>query len=192
MNILATRPPYTPEDLLTIPDGDRYELVDGRLVETNVSILSSYVGAELHTAVNIFNKANDLGFLWHADNLFQCFPHAPNLVRKPDVAFIRRGRLTPVQWEEGICHIAPDLAAEIISPNDLFDDVDVKVEDYLKAGVHLVWVVSLKTRLVYVHRLEGSVAKVRENEELTGEDVLPGFRCLVNTLFPKIEAPEPA
>jgi Uma2 family endonuclease len=55
-----------------------------------------------------------------------------------------------------------------------------------------VWVVSLKTRLVYVHRLEGSVAKVRENEELTGEDVLPGFRCLVNTLFPKIEAPEPA
>jgi Uma2 family endonuclease len=185
--MIIKQPPYTPEDLLTLPDGDRYELVDGQLVETHVSILSSLVGGELHTQVNNFSKAHNSGLVWPADNFFQCFPHAPNRVRKPDVAFIRRGRLTLVQLEEGICRIAPDLVAEVVSPNDLFDEVEIKIDDYLKAGVPLVWVVSLKPRWVYVHRLNGSVSRIREHEELNGEDVLPGFRCLVSALFPKPE-----
>ncbi len=35
---------YTPEDLLAMPDRKSYELVDGHLVERNVSVLSSWVG----------------------------------------------------------------------------------------------------------------------------------------------------
>ncbi len=57
--------------------------------------------------------------------------------------------------------------------------------------VQTVWVVSLQTRQVYVHRADGSMTKVRENSELTGEDVIPGFRCRVNDQFPTGQITEP-
>ncbi len=183
----AAKTVHEPEDLLTLPDGDRYELVDGQLVEPNVSMLSSLVGGELHALVRNHCKAHNLGWYWHADGLFQCFPHRPKLVRKPDVAFVRRDRYSQAQLEEGICKLAPDLAAEVVSPKDLFDEIEERVEDYLRAGVRLVWVVCLKTKQVYVHRPDGRVTKVRENEELSGEEVLPGFRCRVGDLFPPPE-----
>ena len=41
MSTITTTTRYTPEDLLRMPDGKRYELVDGNLVETNVSLWSS-------------------------------------------------------------------------------------------------------------------------------------------------------
>jgi Uma2 family endonuclease len=76
---------------------------------------------------------------------------------------------------------------EVVSPNDLFDEVDVKVEEFLRAGTRLIWVVGVETRQVYVHRADGSMSKVRADQELDGEDLLPGFRCRVDTLFPRPE-----
>ena len=83
---------YTPEDLLAIPDGKRYELVDGRLVERSMGAESSEVGGNLYSHLHLFCREHDPGKVWPADNGFQYFPHAPGLVRRPDVSFIRRGR----------------------------------------------------------------------------------------------------
>jgi len=52
---------------------------------------------------------------------------------------------------EGHCPIAPDLAVEVVSPHDLYSEVEAKVNDYLGAGVSLVWVVDPPTRSVRVH-----------------------------------------
>ena len=104
-------------------------------------------------------------------------------------AFIRRGRLPGEEPPTGHVHLAPDLAVELTSPNDQYDVVEVKVERYLRAGVRLVWVVSPQNHTVRVHRLNGSSASLRENDELDGEDVLPGFRCPVRDLFPRPPAP---
>jgi Uma2 family endonuclease len=184
MNTLITAPArYTPEDLLAMPDGDRYELVDGQLVEVQLSLLSSLVGAKIVSLLVTFCEANDLGWVWGSDLGFRCFPHAPGLLRKPDAAFIRRGRLSDEDLQQGQCRIHPDLAVEVVSPNDLFDEVDRKVAEYLQAGVEMVWVVSLATRLIYVHRPDGSILKVREQEELSGENVVPGLRCRVSEVF---------
>jgi hypothetical protein len=38
--------------------------------------------------------------------------------------------------------------------------------------------------MVEVHRTDGTVTKLHEQDELTGEDVLPGFRCQLSELFP--------
>jgi Uma2 family endonuclease len=46
------------------------------------------------------------------------------------------------QLPEGHTRIAPDLAAEVMSPNDLAYEVDRKVKEYLAAGVRLVWVIN--------------------------------------------------
>lgn len=62
-------------------------------------------------------------------------------------------------------------------------DVEGKVDEYLRAGVSLVWVIDPLTRTVRVHRADGRLTDLRADDALDGEDVLPGFRCLVRDLF---------
>ena len=183
------RTTYTPEDLLAMPDGKDYELVDGELVERNVSALSSWVAGQVFLRLGNHVMANALGTVWPADNGFQCFPDAPGKVRKPDASFIGRERFAPGQLADGYVRIAPDLAVEVISPNDLAGEVEQKVEEYLAAGVPLVWVADPTTRTVRVHRGDGSAARLRAGDELSGEAVIPGFRCAVRDLFPPPVAP---
>ncbi len=184
MSTVATKTTLTPEDLLTMPDGDRYELVDGRLVERNMSLWSSYVAGQVFGLCNDFCRTNPLGWVLPEGTSYQCFPDAPGKVRKADVSFISLDRLSLQQaTAEGHISLAPDLAVEVLSPNDLAYEVDKKVNEYLTAGVCLVWVVNPETRSVTVYRADGSVSKVREQEELSGENVIPGFRCRVAEFF---------
>jgi Uma2 family endonuclease len=185
MNIPLETQLLAAEDLLDLPDsGAGFELVDGRLVEQHMSVLSCLVAGRLCALLFAYCEANRLGWVFPQESEFQYDPDAPRKVRKPDTAFIRLDRLPQSELAAGFCHIVPDLAVEVISPHDKFDEVDTKVEEYLRLGVRLVWVVSLQTRQVYVHRLDGTMAKVREDGELSGEDVVPGFRCRVRDIFP--------
>jgi Uma2 family endonuclease len=185
MNDTAMQTEYTPEDLLTMPDGDSYELVDGRLVERHMGIKAGYVSGEVLRRLANHCHERRLGWvLPGGDAGFQCFPGRPRLVRKPDVSFVRRGRFPGEELPPGHASLAPDLAVEVASPNDLYDELDQKVEEYLRAGVRLVWVISPPSRTVRVYRVDGSGTSLREGDELDGEDVLPGFRCPVRELFP--------
>ena len=103
----------------------------------------------------------------------------PDRIRKPDVSFIRLERMAPEDCPEGHCEIVPDLVAEVVSPNDKYYEVRAKTEEYLQAGVKLVWVVDPSTRSVQVHRADGSTDELHENQELSGEDVVPGFQLRV-------------
>jgi Uma2 family endonuclease len=115
------------------------------------------------------------------------------MVRKADVSFIRLDRQTAAQAiEEGHCPIAPDLAVEVLSPNDLAYEVALKVSEYLRAGVRLVWVVHPEVRTVEVHRPQGAGVILHEQDELSSEDVLPGFRCRVADLFVMPTQSQPA
>ena len=73
--------------------------------------------------------------------------------------------------------MAPDLAVEVLSPNDRAGEVLAKVADWLSAGCRLVWVVDPVRRLARVYRADGSESHVAEPDGLVGEDVLPGFAC---------------
>ena len=115
---IATEARYTPEDLLAMPDGKRYELVDGRLVERKMGAESSWVGTRLASRLDRFCEDNNLGIVWAADNGYQCFAHAPGLVRRPDVSFVKKGRLPGDVAPKGWVKIPPDLAVEVVSPND--------------------------------------------------------------------------
>ena len=134
--------------------------------------------------LDAFSEANDSGWILPADASYQCFPDAPTRVRKPDVSFIKRGRLPGERLPKGHCPIAPDLAVEVLSPRDLSSRTIKKIEEYLQAGVSLVWIVDPAMRTVQIHRKDGSIVELHENDELTGEDVLPGFRCLVSDILP--------
>src|SRR5262249_39098199 len=75
----------------------------------------------------------------------------------------------------------------VVSPNDTYYEVERKVREYLQAGVPLVWVVNPPTRMVRVHHPGGSLTDLEEQQDLAGEDVLPGVRCRVGGLFPPPE-----
>ena len=190
MNLIPPRVEYTPEDLLSMPDGDQFELVDGCLVERHMGILAGWVSGRLFTRLSAFCEARPLGWVFPGGDVgYLGFPDSPKTVRKPDVSFVSFGRFPGETLPPGFARLAPDLAVEVVSRNDLYEEVDEKIEEYIAAGVRLVWVVSPQNHTVRVYRLNGSSASLRDNDELDGEDVLPGFRCPVRDLFPQ---PRPA
>src|SRR5262249_51391545 len=75
------------------------------------------------------------------------------------------------------------LAVEVLSPNDRADRTQRKITDYLNTGVELVWVVDPEDRTVTVYRPTNGPQVLHEQDEVSGEDVLPGFRCLVVDFF---------
>ena len=83
--------------------------------------------------------------------------------------------------------VAPDLAVEVVSPNDTVYELNKKVQEYLRAGVRLVWVIDPENRTLVVYRANRTLAEFKPEDELTGEDVIPGFRCLVRDFFQPLD-----
>ena len=105
-------------------------------------------------------------------------------MRRADVSFIRGDRYSFEQLsEDGITTIPPDLAVEVVSPNDLVDELDKKVEEYLQQAYSSFGSYDLR-RAVQVFRSDRSESWLWAADELSGEDVLPGFRCKLDDLFP--------
>jgi Uma2 family endonuclease len=104
----------------------------------------------------------------------------------PDVAYISRKRLPRVP-RRGWVAVVPEFVAEVVSPNDRITDAEDKAQDYIRAGVSLVWVVVPSTESVHVWRADGSRAVLRVGQRLTGEQVLPGFELPVADLFAEFE-----
>jgi Uma2 family endonuclease len=198
MSAVAEKTLITPEEFLRMPDRKEYELIDGELVprygdprESRVSALSSWVGANLVRRLGVHVEENQLGWVFGPDKGLQCFSDRPGLVRFPDVSLVRSGRMGRDQLDDGWLRIVPDLVVEVISPNDKASELDEKVELFLKAGVPLIWIVSPKVRTVRIIRGDGSTAILRDSEELSSEDIIPGFVCAVSSIFPP-KSPDPA
>jgi Uma2 family endonuclease len=192
---VTSKTEVTPEELLAMPDGGHYELIDGELKERRVSALSNLVAMEIGGVLRNHCRRHDSGWLFAAELGYRCLPWKPSKVRRADVSFIRRERYSLLQLsEDGFTTIAPDLAVEVVSPNDLVGELDEKVEEYLRAGVQLIWIVRPAARAVQVFRGDRSERWLWAADELSGEDVLPGFGCKVGDLFPnpsQAEAQDP-
>jgi Uma2 family endonuclease len=77
----------------------------------------------------------------------------------------------------------PVLAVEILSPNDVLEQINAKIDGYLQAGVPLVWVIDPHRRTVEIFRPDVEPELVNVRQELSGEPHLPGFRVPVAQLF---------
>jgi Uma2 family endonuclease len=107
---------------------------------------------------------------------------SPDTVRAPDVALILNEHLPAID-PPGYFEGAPDLAVEVISPNDRASEVLAKTQDWLAAGCRTVWVVDPHTQTVAVYSGGGHAAILESSDTLTGGDLLPGFSLPVAEIF---------
>ena len=180
---------YIPEDLLAMPDGHYFDLVDGHLVERHRGAESSWIAQQINRHLSNYVAVSQGVLVLGPDCGYQIFPDDPNRVRFPDGSFIRRGRLPHDVPPRGHVRIVPDLLIEVVSPNDLAWEVEVKVTEYLRAGVPLLWVFYPDTCTVWIYRASGQVTHLSVEDTLSGEEVLPDFTCLVADVFPGQHAP---
>ncbi len=103
--------------------------------------------------------------------------------RLPDIAFVAEERIPEEGDPAGIWRITPDLAVEVISPNDIYVKVTRKVDEYLEAGVKQVWLVSPEQKSITIYRSPFEVTVFQDDMELVSEDLLPGFRCQLGEIF---------
>ena len=174
----------TAEELLDMPD-DRfmYELVRGELRKmAPAGSGHSISGVEIATSLNIHVKANNLGRVFGADAGF-LLARDPDTVRAPDAAFVRRERVEAVGIPSGYWPGPPDLAVEVISPNDRYTEVYEKVDEWLDAGAGMVVVVNPRNRTATVRVAGMNPVILNENDTLDGGDVVPGWRMAVSDIF---------
>lgn len=168
-----------------------YEFVDGLWKEAPpMGALATLLASFLVEEMGRHSRANKLGLVM-AETLFRIAPDG--LSRRPDVAYVSWDRWpykVPLEEDPPAFDVVPNLAVEVNSPTNTFDQVLDKVKEYCFAGTELVWVVAPRQRLVYAYKAPDETTIFSEKNELDGGKVLPGFKLSVAALF-AASAPSP-
>lgn len=171
----------TAEQLLQLSNDGRYELVKGELFTMSPSGEEhGAVTAKITSRLNDFVEAHELGVVYGAETGFK-LERDPDTVLAPDVAFIRRERITKLLKSYRIG--APDLAVEVISPRENKRKIEQKTTRWLQSGALAVWNVYPESRTVTVHRLNTEPKLLLEKDDLSDDDILPGFRLPLSQIF---------
>lgn len=173
----------TGEEFALIPNKDRCELVEGRIVKMSPTG-DDHGGYESNFALAIGNfvRAHNLGKMRVGESGVYT-RRDPDSVRGMDVAFISNERWAQRKKTGAFLDVPPDLVVEILSPDDAWSDMTDKLREYFTIGVRLVWVADPKKRRVYTYRSLSDVREFNEPDDLPGDDVLPGFSAPVAELF---------
>ena len=172
-----------------MPESEGAELLDGVIVEKNVGNESSWLGTEIASLISAFIRGKRLGRVFGAENGIRIWPGRPNHIRKPDVTFVRQGKLPGNRPVKGWQEVVPDLVVEVVSPNDNAEDLERKLVDYREGGIPLIWVIFPGTRSAQV-LTQTARLDVHPSGVLEGGEALPGFSLALQELFSGLdEAP---
>lgn len=169
------------EDIARLPlEGYKVERVDGEIIVTPAGWEHEEIAAGLLARLRGFVRARKLGKVFGTSAGFD-LPGSGNL-RSPDVSFVsarrfagKRGVPFPQQ--------APDLVAEIVSPSDRPARMRKKVDEYLREGVCMVWIIWPEKAKAEIHRPGRAVRVIGLDGHLDGDDVVPGFRVRLRDIL---------
>jgi Uma2 family endonuclease len=185
MNALAAPPEtklITGEELLAMGDIGPCDLIDGRIVKMSPTG-GEHGNLEFDLGRLLGNFVADRKLGWVLGGEVGIYIRRnPDRVRGADVAFISKQRL-PHRPPTGFLEVVPELVVEVISPNDVWEEVRQKLEDYFSIGVDRVWVVEPKNHTVLVYRSATEATRLSEEDTLKGEGALAGFELSVKSLF---------
>jgi Uma2 family endonuclease len=178
----------TTEEMLALPDdGMERWLIRGELREKPMTVRNRFhsrtlirVGAQLEAWLEQQPEPRGQVLGGEAGVRLQ---RTPDSTVGVDVAYVSAEVMARQTDETTLIDGVPVLAVEILSPSDTMEEIDEKVDSYLAAGVALIWVMHAHKRTVTVYRPDTPPQMFNENQELTGEPHLPGFRAEVARLF---------
>jgi Uma2 family endonuclease len=190
---MATAAPAQPrlmttEELLALPkDGTDRWLINGKLREkpmTKRNRFHSAVMALVTTALTNWARSQppprgqvlcgEAGVI---------LTRGPDLTVGIDVVYVGADVMTRQTGETTLIDGVPTLVVEILSPNDTQEEIDEKLDGYLRAGVSLVWVIDPHDQTVLVYRPGQPPDFFNVTQTLTADPHLPGFRVAVADLF---------
>jgi Uma2 family endonuclease len=174
----------TAEEFEALPDdGKRYELIDGELREmAPLTMWHGEVEVNLATLLGRHVCACGLGRM-AIGGVAYILHRNPDRVRAADIAFLRQDRVPPLEARRHIMEVIPDLVVEILSKSDTIEEVSDKIDDWLNAGVQMLWIVDPFRRTVTIYQPELDPVLLGERATLQADPIVPGFRCPVAEIF---------
>ena len=180
---------YTAEDLWVLSGLPRFE---GHQLELHGGVLVMHPVGREHGTTTLLLGSRVLAFV-HMNHLGEVMTEVGHYVEQhtvysPDIAFTSTARL-PEKSAKGYMNLMPDLAVEVKSPGNTFEELTEKARYYLKHGSKMVWIVYPATQTVEVVTASDDpenpqVETVGRDSVLRGGDVLPGFTLPINEIFP--------
>jgi Uma2 family endonuclease len=192
MSTITLSPPlknpkiWTDDELMSLPDGNRYELINGELIDMgNSGALHGYVCSILVMALMNYILPRKLGIVLDSSTAFAM---KNGNKRSPDISFVSKEKLQGFEeLPDGFLDGAPDLAIEVLSPNNTIAEIHQKIVEYFENGSRLVWVINLKQHYVLVYRSAKEPDRLlKQSDSLDGEDVIAGFTMPLSELFQKL------
>ena len=172
----------TAEQLFHAPELGRCELVRGELaLMSPAGYEHGVIAIRIGVLLSAFVMRKRLGEVTAAETGFK-IGHDPDTVRAPDVGFVRAER-TPRGRHRGFFDGPPDLAVEVLSPDDRAGEVLAKVQDWLSAGCRAVWVVDPTSCTISVYRGPHEATVLKVGDVLSDDELMPGFRLPVAEVF---------
>jgi Uma2 family endonuclease len=179
---LQTTQLITADELLAMGDIGRCELIYGELVMMSPAGLEhGVVAMRIGRVLSTFVDDHDLGICPAAETGYKVESN-PDLVRAPDASFIAKSRLRgplPRGYFDGV----PDLAVEVISPDDIKREVAEKVNMWLAHGTKVVWIAYPQSMTITVHRVGQSSLNLGAGDEIRDEPLLSGFVLPLTKVF---------
>jgi len=154
------------------------EYIGGEIVEMVANNYSSEVAVRIATFIGMYLIQNRIGRITGADGGY-CVSGERYI---PDVAFVS------FQKQPEPCHAAynpnaPDLAVEVLSPQNTVREINVKLVNYLRAGA-VVWIVDPDAGQVDIYHPNQAPVTLSGDGIINGDPILPGFQLAVKDIFP--------
>lgn len=176
---------WTEAELESLPeDGYIHEVVDGELVMSpKNNWFHGRICTRLIFAIEAFNRLHRLGAVLDSSTGFWMFNRN---CRAPDISFVPKSRLATLGFkpnERRFFPGAPDLAVEILSPNNTRREMDARLKDFFGSGTQIAWVIDPEEECVEVCHAPTSRKLIGSGGVLDGEHLLPGFTYPIADLF---------
>ncbi|MGD1701105.1 Uma2 family endonuclease [Dapis sp. BLCC M229] len=183
MSIATDKKIFTDEEFRGLSeDSGHYELINGEVVEMgNSGMEHGNITAYLCGLIELYSRPKKLGVTCDSSTAFSL---KSGNKRSPDISFVSKDRLLGLKrLPKGYFQGAPDLAVEVISPNNTFEELHQKIVEYFENGCRLVWVINPDEKSILVYHKPEPDKLLQITDNLDGEDILPGFTLAISDLF---------
>jgi Uma2 family endonuclease len=185
-NIPLEKTEITLDDLLRTTR--QVEVINGEMIEmATAGVAHHLIGGNVYRHLDPFVVARGIGVVFFDGLTYLMFSEAKRLKDSfvPDVSFIRLTNLLPNFDVSKPYPGVPDLAVEVVSPNDSAEVLQTKLRTYLEKGTEQVWIVYPSTKEVYQYRRDrGPEPRIYSgSQKMDVEDLFPGLELTTDMIF---------